>query len=198
MKNLKIGLMLFMVVLASGSSMALGILKVDVIPGEKEKALVNVLVAPHSQFEVELKDSNGKIVYTDSKESHSYNCKKLYDFSELASGKYTFEVKLGGQTEMENLVVNNGKVQIVGQEDQISPYFSLNGKFLEFTFPNSEQKSGRLLLYDNDTKHWIFQERLFPEFDIQQALNLSKLNSGSYKAVLINGTNAYDYDFQLD
>ncbi len=52
MKNLKLGLMLFLGVLASGSLMAMGTIRVDIIPGEREKAQVDVLEAPESQFKV--------------------------------------------------------------------------------------------------------------------------------------------------
>ena len=189
--------MLFLVVLVSGSVMAMGMLKVDVIPGKKEKALVDVLEAPNSQFAVKVKDGNGQIVYTDYEESPSYVCKKMYDFSDLKNGKYTFDVKLGDENESGRLVVNDGRVQINRLEDQISPDFKLDGKFLEFTFSNTTEKGTRLLLYDKDTNHWIFQERLIPEFDDQQALNLSELKSGSYKAVLISGDGRYDYNFVL-
>ncbi len=137
MKNLKIGLMLFLGVLASGSSMALETLRVDIIPGQRDKAQVDVLEAPDSKFKVELKNSNGKIIFADDKEPLSADYKKMYDFSKLANGKYTFEVKQGDETELKNLIVANGSVQIIGQEEQISPSFKLEGKFLDFTFPNT-------------------------------------------------------------
>jgi len=198
MKNLKIGLMLFLVVLASGITMAKGVLKVEVIPGENEKTLVDVLLAPDSKFEVKLTDSNGNVVYNASEKSDSFDYKRAFDFSKLDNGKYTFEVKLGDETKVNDLVVKNGNVQIVGQEVQISPVFKLNGKFLEFTFPNSAENNTRLLLYNNDTKHWVFQENLSSEFNISQELNLSKLNPGSYKAVLTSGEETYDYGFNLN
>lgn len=197
MKNLKIGLILFLVVLVSGSTMAMGILKVDVVPGKKERALVDVLEAPNAELKAELKDSNGRIIYTDREESPAYNYKKAYDFSELNNGEYTFEVTLGKENELNNVVVNNGKVQITAQEEELLPAFKMDGKFLEFTFPNSTEKSAQLLLLNNDSKQWVFQEELNPEFDIQQTLNLSDLKPGSYKAVLISGKERYNYNFKL-
>jgi len=198
MKNLKIGLMLFLVVLASGITMAKGVLKVEVIPGENEKTLVDVLLAPDSKFEVILTDSKGNVVYNESEESDSFDYKRAFDFSNLDNGKYSFEVNLGDETQVNDLVVKDGNVQIVGKEEQISPYFTLNGKFLKFTFPNSTENSARLLLYNNDSNHWIFQERLLPEYNISQELNLSKLNPGSYKAEIICGEETYDYSFNLN
>ncbi len=198
MKNLKIGLMLFLVVLASGSTMAKGTLKVEMVPGDDEKAMVNVLLAPDSKFEVSVIDSSGKVIYNVSDKTQSFDYRKIYDFSSLGNGKYTFEVKMGDETEIDDLLVKDGEVQIAGQEELLSPYFKLNGKFLEFTFPNTTEKEARLLLYNNDKDYWIFQETLRPEYDISQELNLAALKPGSYKAVLISGENSYDYRFHLN
>ncbi len=101
--------MLFLGVLASGSSMAMETLRVDIIPGERDKAQVDVLEAPESKFKVELKDSNGKVIFADKKEPLSSDYKKMYDFSKLANGKYTFEVKQGNEIEFNKVIVDNGE-----------------------------------------------------------------------------------------
>ena len=195
MKKLRISLMLFLGVLASSSIM--GAIRVNIVPGESERAQVDVLEAPNSQFTTELKDSNGNVIFADNKEVSSLDFEKIYDFSKLPNGKYTFEVKQGDEMEYDNLIVKNGNVQVLGQEDQISPDFKLDGKYLDFTFPNTTENSARLLLYDNDAKKWIFQETLDPEFDVQQSLNLAGLHTGHYKAVLISDDTTYDYNFYI-
>lgn len=197
MKNLKIGLILFLGVLVSGKTNAMGTVRVNTVPGEQEKIMIDVLEAPQSSFVVEMKDNKGEIIYRDAEETSLSDCKNVYNLSDLNNGKYTLDVKLGNEEEIDNLVVKNGNVEITGQEEQVSPYFKLDGKFLEFTFPNATDQSARLLLYNNDSKHWVFQEELNPEFDIQQALNLSELKPGSYKALLISGEERYNYNFQL-
>ena len=198
MKNLKIGLILFLVVLVSGNANATGKLKVDVIRGKNEKVLVNVLLARDSKFEVNVTDSKGDIVYNESEISPSLDYKKIYDLSDLKDGKYTLKVKLDDEVNLSELVVKDGIVQFVKNDEEISPNFKLNGKILEFSFPNSSDQNVRLLLYNNDTNHWIYQENLYPESDISQTLNLSKLNQGSYKAVLISGNVTFDYSFHLN
>ncbi len=198
MKNLKVGLILFLVVLVSGSTMAMGALKVYVVPGKNEKALVDVLLAPDSRLEVALKDSNGDVIYNEIEEARSFNYKKLYDFSILNNGKYTFEAKLGDETALNDIVVNNGTIKINGGEEQVVPQFKLIGKDLEVTYPNSADESVRLMLYDNDTHSWVYQENLIPEYNIDQSLDLSKLDRGSYKAVLVSGEISYDYSFNLN
>ncbi|HPF52467.1 MAG TPA: hypothetical protein PK335_12870 [Draconibacterium sp.] len=197
MKKLRISLLLFLVVLATSNTKAMGTVKVNTVPGQEDKLMVDVLEAPATTFQVEVKDNNGEIIYYDAEETKSLDDRKIFNLSELNDGKYTFEVKMGHESDMKDLVIKNGDVQVVNQEDQISPYFKLDGKYLEFTFPNLNDKNVRVLLYSNNLQHWVFQERINPEFEVQQALNLSELKPGSYTAVLISGDGRYSYNFDL-
>jgi len=198
MKKLKLSLMLFLAVLVSGSTMANGILNVDVIPGINEKALVDITNAGKNKYEVVLKDSNGEVVYIDKIKTPTSNYQKLYDFSDLNNGRYTFSVKMGNETELTNIAVNNGKAKIVGQEEQIAPYFKLDGKVLDLTYLNFTKKGMKLMVYNNGTDDLVFNENLAPTFSFHQALDLSKLGPGSYDAVLESSDNSYSYNIRLD
>ena len=189
--------MLFLTVLASGITRASETLQVEVVPGQKNKTEVDVHTAPNVPIVVKLEDIYGGVVYSDKEKSAKYDFKKLYDLSQLPDGTYTFVVQVGDKNSLNNIEVKNGKVLITGREEQLAPEFKLEGKFLEFTYSNIEDKEVRLLLYDKDNAYWVFQESLIPEYDIKQALNLSKLHSGKYMAVLISGKSYYNYDFEL-
>ncbi|WP_340111577.1 hypothetical protein [Maribellus mangrovi] len=197
MKKIRILLMLFLIVLASGITKANEIFQVEVVPGQKNKTEVDVLTAPNVPVVVKLEDIYGNVVYSDKEKSSEYDFKKLYDFSQLADGTYTFVVEVGDENSLNNIEVENGKVKITGREEQLAPEFKLEGKFLEFTFPNIEDKRARLLLFDKDNANWVYQESLIPEYDIEQTLNLSELHTGEYMAVLISGKSFYNYDFEL-
>lgn len=197
MKTLRMSLMLFLIVLVSSSKNANGNTKVSVVPGEQEKLIVDVVDVPYSTFSVKLTDSDGQVIYSDVGESSSIDNRTAYNLSDLQDGKYTLEVQHGNQTEFTDLVINNDKVEILDQENQMSPTFSLDGKYLEFSFPNVALNNARLLLYDNINHEWIYQESLKQEYNIKQDLNLSALHPGSYKAVLISGDGVYDYNFEL-
>ena len=183
MKKLRFGLMLLLVVLVSGSTMAMGILNVNIIPGKSERALVNISNAENNKYEIVVSDSNGDVVYVTRKKSPSENFSKIYDFSNLEDGRYTFSVKLGNETKLNKIIVKDGKAEIVGQEEQIAPYFKMDGKLLEFSFLNFTQKGMKLYVYDNDND-LIYKENLNPVFALHQAIDLSKLDPGTYNAVL--------------
>ncbi len=199
MKNLRKVLILFLVVLVSGSTMAMETVRVNLVPGEREKAQVNILGAENQNILFELKNKNNEVVYLDHAKTPLFDFKKIYDFSKLENGEYTFEVTVNGKDEeFVNLMVNDGEVRITGREEQFAPSFKLDGKFLEFSFANPAGKNAQLLLYNNDTNDLVFQEALSPEPDIEQALNLARLDVGKYKAVVISGNLAYDYDFRIN
>lgn len=198
MKNLRRGLMLFLVVLASGSTMAMGIITVNVIPGKSEKALVSILDAADSKYTVELKDANDELVYYKHAKAPTMNYKKEFDFSNLENGKYTFEIKLGDDTELNKLVVNNGNVQIVDQEEQIAPFFKLNGNLLELSYLDFTNKDMKFKLYDEVTNDLVFEEKIDPEFVVEKAFDLSKLDRSKYDAVLESSDNVYNYEIALN
>jgi len=105
---------------------------------------------------------------------------------------------MGNETELTNIAVNNGKAKIVGQEEQIAPYFKLDGKVLDLTYLNFTKKGMKLMVYNNGTDDLVFNENLAPTFSFHQALDLSKLGPGSYDAVLESSDNSYSYNIRLD
>lgn len=198
MKKVKLGLILFLGVLVSGSAMANGILNVNVIPGKNEEALVDITNAVNNKYEIVLQNSNGEVVYIDRSKSPVSDFQKMYDFSKLNDGKYTFSVKLGNETKLTNIVVKNGKAQIVGNEEQIAPYFKLNGKVLDLSFLNFSKKGMKVLVYNDGSDDLVYKENVAPTFAFHQALDLSKLSPGTYDAVLQSSNNSYAYTIRID
>ena len=197
MKNLRISLMLFLLVLASGSINAMGDFNIQVTPGKNEEALVKIMDSKNHKYIAEVIDNKGEVVYSRKMKLPVDKYEEIFDFSKLDNGKYIFQVKMGDETELNNLIVNNGKASIIGHEEKITPYFNLNGKILELSYLNFPEKDLKLMLFDNDTNNLVYQENLPGKFTTEQALDLSKLNFGSYHVELLSGNNAYDYNFYL-
>jgi len=189
---------MLLIVLVSGSTMAMGVLNVNVIPGTNEKALVNITNAANNKYKIVLTDSNGEVVFVDRTKSPTENYSKMYDFSKLDDGRYTFSIKRGDETELNNIVVSNGKAQILGQEEQIAPYFKLDGKLLELSFLNFTQRGMKLLVYDDLSNDLIYKENLNPVFAFHHAIDLSKLDPGNYDAVLQSSNNSYTYTVRIE
>jgi len=63
MKNLKTVLTIFATVFVSGAVLATGNLKVNVVPGINNKAVVHIKNATDTKYEVEIQSTDGEIVY---------------------------------------------------------------------------------------------------------------------------------------
>ena len=198
MKKLGTILLLLSVVLFSGTSMAEGILSVNVIPGTNQRAVVSIVDAVGSKFNIEVTDSNGDLVYFKRVKSPEVSFEKMYDFSNLADGIYTFKVKTEKETEINTLEVKGGNAKIYNQQEDLKPYFALKGKFLELSYLNFAEKGMQLKVYDNLTSDLIFEKKLQPDFVVLKALDFSKLRKGKYTAVLESNDNAYEHVIELN
>lgn len=190
-------ILLFVAVLLALTSNATGLLTVNVIPGSNQRALVSIANGNSDKLMVEVKNSSGMVVYFRSikPQGNAYN--KMYDFSNLEDGSYSFKVTLGGESEMNTLNVNGGKAQITKTQEELAPYFSLKGDRLELSYLNFAQNGLILKVYDNYTNDLLYEESIAPNFVINKAWDFSNLMVGKYKAVLETKDNSYTCNINL-
>lgn len=193
MKNLKTVLGIVALVFISGAVMATGNLKVNIIPGEDEEAVVHINNATHSIYEVELKNDEGNIVFYKETKTPSKMYSQAYDFSMIKEGEYILEVKVGDEKEVSILKLANGKVEVHKQWKEIEPFFTMKEDKLELSYLNYAQEDLKLLIYDNNTRELLFEKKFEPEFAVHYALDFSNLKSGKYDAVLASDNNFYEY-----
>lgn len=193
MKNLKTVLAFVVAVFISGAAMATGNLKVNIIPGEKDEAVIRIENATNSKYEVELLSENGEIVYYNETKTPSKIHSQAYDFSMIEDGEYFLEIKVDNEKEVSILNIKNGKVEVLNQQKKVEPFFNMNGKQLELSYLNFANEDVRLLVYDRSTQDLLYSKTLGGEFAINYGLDFSKLKEGEYDAVLLSDNNFYDY-----
>ena len=178
-------------VLVSGAVLATGNMKVKIVQAEDERTVVQVLNSIESHFEIEFKNEKGDIVFYKKTDAPSANYAKYYNFSMLEDGDYNLTVT-GNAEKIENaLRIKNGNVNVVNQKKVVDPFFTVAGDRLEMSWLNFGLEKPKVLLYDNKTL--LFEKELNPEFTINYGLDLSKLKSGTYDAVLVSGSNFFEY-----
>lgn len=197
MKNFKKVMLLLVTILASGSVMATGLLNVSVIPGKNEKALVSVSDNEGDRCMVEVADANGEMIYWHHIKHPGDSYHKIYNFSKLDDGNYTLSVKLGNETIENAMTVKDGNVQLSDQKEMVTPYFILKGNELDFTFLNFEKQDVKFLLYNDGSNQLVYENNLANDFTIKKEVDLSKLKSGNYNAVIEAGDQLYNYEFHL-
>ncbi|WP_167616301.1 hypothetical protein [Maribellus sediminis] len=181
--------------LISGAAMASGNLQLSIIP-EENNLKVNISNAEESRYEIEITDSRGNIFYykVTKKPSSAYN--STYDYSTLRDGKYTYKVKLGEESVTAYLEIKKGKAAVVEQRKDLEPFFSVKDKQLNVSFLNFEREKLLIMVYDNQSNELLYKKGFDRDFAVMHALNLSKLDKGSYNAIL--STQSQDYRYEVN
>ncbi len=197
MKKLSNVLAVAVLVLFSGVAMASGNLKVNIEQGASDEAVVRISNVVASQFEIEIRNMNNDIVYYKQNSNPSQNVSKTFDFSRLRDGEYALEVRLDKETNQSILQVDNGKVLLVEQNKEVQPFFALKNNRLEISYLNYEKDDVMFYVYDNRTRQLLHEAKLGSEFALHNAVDFSKLNNGSYDAVLVSANHVYEYNVML-
>jgi hypothetical protein len=191
MKNLKTILTGLALVLTTSAVWATGNMKVNIVPAENEKAVVQILNVAESNYEIELRNEKGDLVFYKKTDAPSTNYARHYDFSMLDDGKYSLTVK-GDNEKMENsLKIDKGTVEVLNQRKEVAPFFTVRDNRLEVSYLNFELENLKVMLYDNNTL--LFERNLEPEFAVNYGLDLSNLQSGKYDAVLVAKNSTFEY-----
>lgn len=191
MKNVKSILTGLALVLVTGAVWATGNMKVNIVPAENEKAVVQILNVAESNYEIELKNETGDLVFYKKTDAPSANYARHYDFSMLEDGNYSLTVK-GDNEKMENsLKIDKGTVEVLNQRKEVAPFFTVRDNRLEVSYLNFELENLKVMVYDNNTL--LFEKNLEPEFAVNYGLDLSNLQSGTYDAVLVAENSSFEY-----
>jgi hypothetical protein len=195
MKCLKSILFGAALILVSGAVLATGNLKVDIKPAGEHKTLVHITNAESSNYEIELVNSKGDVVFYKKTDSPSDLYSKYYDFSKLENGIYSLSVNINKEKKVNTLKLNKGRVEVLEQKTEVEPYFTIRENRLEMSYLNYAQENLSLMFYDGNKL--LYKKKLEPEFTIIQGLDLSNLESGNYNAVLATENNHFEYPVKL-
>jgi hypothetical protein len=198
MKKIRTSLVLIALLFVSGAVVASGNLKVNITPAETDKAVVDVTSAAQSLYVIELKDQRGDIVFYKETKSPSDSYKKLYNFSNLDDGSYTFTVKIDNEMETKTLDIRYGDVKVLNSRKDLAPFFNFEDNKLKFSYLNFEQEDVKLYLYDSKTRDLVMEKKFDSDFAITDGLDFSKAQSGTYEAVLSGNYKFYTYEVVVD
>jgi len=174
---------------------AAGNLKVNILPISAEKALVAISSLTNSNLKITVEDSHGRIAYYQEVAEPTGNYRKVYDFSNLESGTYKLSVESDRLTTERSFEMKNWKIEVGNEETSLEPFFGYNNGLLRCSYLNFQKKN--LTLYFYDQKHLIYTKAIGKDFNIREALNLSKLDKGVYTAVLSTPDKDYTYNLEI-
>jgi len=188
--------LLFACVAFANFTFAGGNLKVNIQPISSEKALVAISNYAESSMKITVEDEQGRIVYFKEVSEPTVDYKKVFDFSDLETGEYSLSVESDNLTSECPFVINNLKIEVGKETTRIEPYFGYNDGLFRFSYLNFPKENLSILFYDDD--QLLYSKEFGHNFKVTEALNLSKLDKGTYKAVLLAGDKNYTYPITIN
>jgi hypothetical protein len=165
----------------------------NVIPVNNERAIVAVSNENAAYMELSILASNGDVVYYRQTSDPVTSYQKLYDFKNLAHGKYVLNLKVNETNISNSFEVSPKGIKVGENKMTYDPWFAFNNNELKVSYLNFDQENLYLYLYNDNGL--VYQKRLGRDFSITKGYDLSKLQNGVYKAVLSSGS--HDYTFHL-
>lgn len=188
--------LMFAFVAFAGTLMAGGNLKVNIQPLSAEKALVAISSITESNLKITLEDEQGNIVYYKEVAEPTGDYKKVYDFSALDAGQYKLSVESDNLTSESSLVIKDWKIEVGKEKTTLEPFFSFNDGLFRYSYLNFPKENLTLFFYDKD--QLLYTKEIGRNFTVTEALDLSKLNKGNYKAVLLAGNKDFSYPITIN
>ncbi len=186
---------LFALVAVANTLFATGNLKLNMIALKNEKAMVAISALENSNFNITITNDKGQIVYYQENSDPASVYHKVYNFSELEDGSYKMKVVSSDLSTERDFQKSHGKIKVGEEMTRIEPFFGYENNLLKCSFLNFMNEDVTLHFYNNDQQ--VFYKKIGKEFNVQQALNLSKLGKGTYEAVLTAGDKQYSYPIEI-
>lgn len=187
---------LFAFVAFANILMAGGNLKVNIQPISSEKALVAISSLTESNLKITLEDEHGNIVYYKEVAEPTGDYQKVYDFSELQIGRYNLSVESDNLTTERPFEIKTWKIEVGKEKTTLEPFFGYYNGLLRCSYLNFPKENLTLLFYDEN--QLLYTKEIGRNFSLTEALNLSKLEKGKYKAVLLAGNKEFSYPIAIN
>ncbi len=166
--------------------------KMNVIPISNERAIVSVLNENPAYFEVSILAENGDLVYYKQTSNQVTDFNQIYDFKNLADGKYALNLKVNDTKVINDFEVSRKGIEVGEARVRFAPYFNYKNNELKLSYLNFDEENLNLAIYNNSGL--VYESRLGRDFNITKGYDLSRLESGSYRVTLSSYSNEYKFD----
>ena len=187
----KTGLILVATASLSISSFASGDINISALK-ESSKAIVKIEVPAQDDVNVSLRDPDGIVVHSDVISKNS-EYGRVFDFSQVNDGVYTFVTKTGYTTTTKTIELKNNSISILGKDYSYDPIFMIDGDLLIVSYLNQSTEDISISL--EDSKREYFKEKEGNSLTYGKMINIEKLSSGEYTLALVVGDKEYKYRF---
>ncbi len=169
--------------------------RMNVVPVEKDKALVVFTSTSATPLEITLSNWKGDIVYFKKTKERFDNYEEVFDFSEMGKGKYGVCINFGNRSINRSVEVGKEGIKVGTALRCYEPCFRMKDKMLSVSFFNCPCEPVYVNIYHRG-KH-ISAVNLGKELTVQRYMDLSQLRKGEYEIVLTDRFKEHRYIAQL-
>lgn len=192
--TLKLALV-FVLGLVAENLFAVGNLKLNIVPLDEKKAMVSIASLTNASLNVTITDDRGNIVYYQENDGQNGDYRKVFNFSELDNGTYFMKVASGSLTSERQIKKESDVITVGDEKTVLKPFFGVDSSILRCSYINYAQQPTEFYFYENDRE--LYTRKLGTKVVIQQALDISQLTKGEYRAVLIAGGEQFTYNIEI-
>lgn len=176
---------------------AVGNLKLNMVALKNEKAFVDISALSNSSFSISITDACGNRIYYLENVDSDGDFRKVFNFSKLEDGTFSMKVVSNDLTTERQFQKKRGVISIGNEITTLEPYFGYDNNLLIYSYLNFTKEDVSFSLY-NKNNDIIHHKRIGNDFNVQQILNLSKLEKGSYQAILTAGNKTFNYALKIN
>lgn len=166
--------------------------RINLVPKTEAKALLEISNNEAKQYEINISNSTGEMVYYHETKENLTNHSKLFDFSQLEHGVYKVEVKIDGASNEQLMTIGKRGIEVGNSVKKTDPLFSFSDNILKISYLNYNNNQMELHIYNRSDLVW--NKEMNNEFTVQKGFDLSKLNRGDYRIVFASGEDIYEYE----
>lgn len=165
--------------------------KMNVVPLTPDRAVVSILNNGEAMFELSITADNGELVYYKQSAKPLNTYQKVFDFSQLANGKYTLALKVNDTRLSKDFEVASKGIVVGESKMHFDPYFSYADNVLKLSYLNFDNETLTLNIYDDNGL--VYKSKIGKDFNIVSGYDLSALGEGTYNVVLSSMKNEFSY-----
>jgi hypothetical protein len=165
--------------------------KMNVIPLNADRAIVEITNENAAYFEVSVVSENGEMVYYKQSTNPLTDYKKIFSFEGLDAGNYVLNLKVNDTKLSQEIEIARKEIKVGESKVKFDPYFDYKNDVLKFSYLNFDKENMSLSIYNENGL--VYNTRLGNGFSVTNGYNLSKLESGNYRVVLSSLTEEYAF-----
>ena len=196
MKTMKTTMIAAAILFMANFTYASGNVRTNMAPSTNESAYVEITNATYTQFEIDVKDQFGDVIFSKKTTEPVNNYKRKYDFSALEDGTYTLSVKSEKEKNETQFKIERGDITVINERKTLEPLFKFDNNIWKISYLNFPLEKMGIYIYDRSNS-LIFEKKLNPEFAVHAGLDLSKLRPGEYEIVFATGFDIFEQTVRI-